>query len=185
MNIAKRTLAEPYQSLDVFKILERNMVVIPKNKIHLIGKPGITLNEKASVCLSIQIENELVCPVLHLCGADLAVNPTMIELDSVAPHILEAPITLSSDVLKHKPKDAIIVNDKPANMDELKNVLAEIAFVRSIRLLQIQLTEPHTADNTISCIVTLGKRGSVSLRRELYFSESLNELLGEFFESKS
>ena len=158
------------------------MVVIPKNKMRLIGKPGITFNEKASVCLSARIENGLLYPVLYLCGADLTVDQTRVELDSIAPQILEAPLILFSDVLKLKPKDAIVVNDEPANMDELKNVLAEIAFVRSIRLLQIQLLEHGASDNKVNCTVTLGKSGSVSLTNELRFSEPLNEALGEFFE---
>lgn len=126
MNIAKRTLAEPSKSLDVFKILERKVVKIPSNKIVVSGRPGVSLKSDASLRLSVEIEGSLILPTLHLDRSKML--PEMFEIDSVGVRQVNSSLKFYDDIISLTPTDMGFEPDVPTDVNEYQTFLQKLLW---------------------------------------------------------
>lgn len=110
------------------------MVKIPYRKISVLHgnfKPGFSVSASAFVD-----ENGYVEMTIHINFDGVAESPRPITFEKIGSKMIECPLYFSQDIIHLNPEDLEIEDaDRPSDARGFKELLAEMAFVRSIHSL--------------------------------------------------
>ena len=158
------------------------MVRIPDSKVLVIGgslKPGMEVH------LSIEIDGNKVIKPTILVGwdQDISAEPSLdVQFDEIAPSAINCKLDFRQDVMLLNPRDMELHIDTSNTSDliEYLDSLAEIAFMRSLRLVRFEICEWQRRTYLKSCRFAL--RGTKEVFEEVFMeTDEVSALAHKYF----